>query len=67
MSEAVQALVSAITQGDAIGTEQAFGAAMAEKLGAHIDDMRMNVAQSMFAQVQPAMAEEAVEVPQEAE
>jgi hypothetical protein len=49
MSEAVQNLVHAIAAGDAIETETAFGAAMAEKLSAKMDDMRQAVAQSMFA------------------
>ena len=48
MSEAVQNLVHAIAAGDAVETETAFGAAMAEKLTARMDDMRQAVAQSMF-------------------
>lgn len=53
MNETVQALVSAIAEGDAIATEQAFGAAMAEKLASRIDDLRTNIAQGMFSQMQP--------------
>ena len=55
MSEAVQNLVHAIAAGDAIETETAFGAAMAEKLSAKMDDMRQAVAQSMFAQQEPEL------------
>jgi len=60
MSEAVQNLVHAIAAGDAIETENAFGAAMAEKLTARMDDMRQNLAQSMFASQEPV--EEPTEV-----
>ena len=48
MSETVKQLVTAMLQKDAIGTETAFQSAMAEKISAKLDDMRMNVAQSMF-------------------
>jgi hypothetical protein len=56
MSETVQNLVDAIKSGDAMETEQAFGAAMAEKLGDRLEAMRHSVAQSMFTQAieQPA-------------
>ena len=56
MSETVQALVAAIKDGNAIATEQAFAAAMADKLSGKLDDMRANIAQSMFSQ--PVVAEE---------
>lgn len=59
MSEAVQNLVHAIAAGDALETEAAFGAAMAEKLTAKMEDMRQVVAQSMFNATQ----EVAVEAP----
>ena len=52
MSETVMNLVNAIKAGDAVETENAFAAAMAEKLSAKIDDYRMNIAQSMFQQPQ---------------
>lgn len=42
-------LINAISQGDAVATETAFNAAMAEKISARLDDMRINVAKSMFA------------------
>ena len=48
MSETVKQLVTAMLQKDAMGTETAFQSAMAEKISAKLDDMRMNVAQSMF-------------------
>jgi hypothetical protein len=48
MSEAVKNLVDAIQAKDAIGTEAAFQAAMAEKISARLDSMRQDVAQSMF-------------------
>jgi hypothetical protein len=64
MSDAVQNLVHAIAAGDAIETENAFGAAMAEKLGAKIDDLRQTVAANMFATV---TAEVPAEEPAETE
>jgi hypothetical protein len=48
MSETVKNLVDAIQAKDAIGTEAAFQAAMAEKISARLDSMRQDVAQSMF-------------------
>lgn len=49
-------LINAISQGDAVATENAFNAAMAEKISVKLDDMRVSVAQTMFnkeTQVQP--------------
>ena len=63
MSETVQALVNAIKDGNAIETEQAFAAAMADKLSTKLDDMRANIAASMFNQ--PALAEEEFDLTQE--
>ena len=48
MSETAKQLVQAITSGDALGTETAFQAAMAEKISAKLDDMRSHMAQTMF-------------------
>jgi hypothetical protein len=48
MSKTVKTLVDAIQAKDAIGTEAAFQAAMAEKISARLDSMRQDVAQSMF-------------------
>ena len=41
-------LINAIASGDAVGTENAFNASMAEKISARLDDMRINVAHRMF-------------------
>lgn len=41
-------LISAISSGDAVATENAFNAAMAEKISAKLDDMRTDVAKTMF-------------------
>ena len=60
MSETTLNLIQSIANGDAIETEQAFAAAMAEKLSVKLDDMRMNVAQNMFAS-QEAVAEQGSE------
>ena len=48
MTDTVRELVDAMVKGDALGTEKTFGAAMAEKLSVKLDDMRTNVAQTMF-------------------
>lgn len=62
MSETVKQLVTAMLQKDAMGTETAFQSAMAEKISAKLDDMRMNVAQSMFKTPEAAV-ETTVEEP----
>ena len=49
MTDTVRELVDAMVKGDALGTEKAFGAAMAEKLSSKLDDMRTDVAKNMFA------------------
>ena len=49
MSESVQNLINAIASKNAIETESAFNAAMAEKVSARLEDLRQNIAQSMFA------------------
>lgn len=52
-------LINAIAEGDAVGTESAFNAAMAEKISAKLDDLRVNVAHRMFnVQEEPASTEE---------
>jgi thymidine phosphorylase len=60
MNETVHNLVNAIAAGDALETQNAFAAAMAEKLSTRLDDMRAEVAQSMFAgqETQEEVAEE---------
>ena len=65
MSESVQNLVNAIAAGDALETQNAFAAAMAEKLSTKLEDMRANVAQSMFASQETQ--EEVIETPVETE
>ena len=45
-------LIDALAAGDATGIETTFNAAMAERISAKIDDMRTQVAQSMFAATQ---------------
>jgi hypothetical protein len=52
-----------MVDGNALETEKAFGAAMAEKLSTKLDAMRVNVAQSMFASQEPA--EQNIEAEQE--
>lgn len=54
-------LINAIASGDATQTEAAFGSAMAEKISAKLDDMRVQIAQNMFNAVEPAQAEPAAE------
>lgn len=51
-------LIDAISKGDAVATETAFNAAMAEKISAKLDDMRVSVAQGMFKQPEETVAEE---------
>jgi hypothetical protein len=63
MSETTQNLIQAMVDGNALETEKAFGAAMAEKLSTKLDAMRVGVAQSMFATQEPA--EQTIEVEQE--
>ena len=60
MNETVLALVDAINSGDAIDTENAFAAAMAEKLSVRIDEYRQSVAASMFAQPEEVVEEETI-------
>jgi hypothetical protein len=54
-------LIDAISNGDAVSIENAFNAAMSEKISGRLDDMRVNVAKSMFS---PAEAEQETQ-PQE--
>jgi Mn-dependent DtxR family transcriptional regulator len=51
-------LVSAIINKDATGIETAFNDTMAEKISARLDDMRTDVAQTMFKQEEPEAAVE---------
>lgn len=45
----VKDLIVAIAKGDAMETEAAFNAAMADKIAARLDDKRIEVASNMFA------------------
>jgi len=73
MTDTVRNLVDAMVQGNALETEKAFGAAMAEKLSGKLDDMRTDVAKNMFATEQeevdlaPVEDTEEVEVSDEQE
>jgi hypothetical protein len=51
-------LIQAMANGDALETESAFGSAMAEKLSVKLDDMRANVAKSMFSSQEPVAEQE---------
>jgi len=62
MSETVKQLVTAMLQKDAISTETAFQSAMAEKISAKLDDMRVSVAQSMFKTPEAAVEQPAASV-----
>jgi hypothetical protein len=59
MSETTYNLIQAMANGDALETEQAFGAAMAEKLAVKLDDMRTGIAQNMFNTQEPVAEQEA--------
>jgi thymidine phosphorylase len=63
MSETVQNLVNAIKAGNAMETENAFHAAMQEKLAGNMEDMHQRIAQSMFNQPEEVAQEEQVEEP----
>jgi hypothetical protein len=66
MSDSVKDLIAAIATGNAVDTEQAFNATMAEKISAKLDDMRVSVAQSMFkAQQEEPAVEQETEAPAE--
>jgi hypothetical protein len=67
MSETTYNLIQAMANGDALETEQAFGAAMAEKLAVKLDDMRTGIAQSMFNTQEPVVEQEAETIEQETE
>lgn len=56
MNDNVQNLINAIAEGDAVGTEVSFNAAMADKISARLDTMRQEYAQTMFNS--PEMVEE---------
>jgi hypothetical protein len=56
-------LVTAIINKDATAIESSFNDAMAEKISTRLDDMRGNIAQSMFKSEEPeAVVEEEYEI-----
>jgi hypothetical protein len=58
MNENTLNLINAIAAGDALETENAFNAAMAEKISTKLEDMRAQVAQNMFATQETVVEEE---------
>jgi hypothetical protein len=58
-------LVSAIINKDAVGIETAFNTAMGEKIASRLEDMRTNVAQTMFNTPEEVNIEEPVASEQE--
>lgn len=58
-------LINAIAAGDAVEIENAFNSTMAQKISARIDDMRIDVAQNMFATEETELVEEEVEITEE--
>lgn len=48
MTQSVKDLINAISEGDASTIDAAFNSAMAEKISARMEDMRVQVAQNMF-------------------
>jgi len=54
----IKDLISAIANGDAVAIENGFSAAMSDKLSTILDDMRTDVAQTMFKQEEPTAEEE---------
>jgi hypothetical protein len=56
--EATKNLVDALATGDADGIEVAFNSAMAEKISARLDDMRIDMAKSMFKTPEPTATTE---------
>ena len=63
MSENISNLINAIEVGDAVATEQSFSAAMAEKISAKLDTMRVELAQNMFKSEAEVSSEPVVDSP----
>ena len=53
MNETTMNLINSIKSGDVVNMETSFNAAMAERVSAQMDDMRVKVAQNMFNAVAP--------------
>ena len=49
MTQGVKDLISAIVEGDAASIDAAFNAEMATRVSSKLEDMRVSVAQNMFA------------------
>ena len=49
MSTGVQDLINAIAEGDSVAIEAAFNGEMATRISDRLEDMRIEVAQNMFA------------------
>ena len=67
MSETTTDLINAMVSGNAIDTEAAFNAAMAEKLSGKLDALRQTVAQNMFKTPDEELEVEAEEIDATAE
>lgn len=55
-------LVTAIINKDAVGTETAFNSVMADKISARIEDLRTDMAQSMFNETEIVSEEQIDEI-----
>lgn len=67
MTQGVKDLISAIVEGDAATIDAAFNAEMATRVSSKLEDMRVSVAQNMFATEQTEeVAEEQVDQAEEA-
>jgi hypothetical protein len=53
MNETTMNLINSIKSGDVVNMETSFNAAMAERVSAQMDDMRVKIAQNMFNAVAP--------------
>ena len=61
MTQGVQDLIAAIDSGDSQAIDSAFQAEMATRIASRLEDMKVNVAKSMFATEQQEQPEEAIE------
>ena len=61
MTESVKNLINAISSGDAVETENAFQAAISDKISARLETMKIDIAKGMFAQKDSVDAEPEVE------
>lgn len=61
MTESVKNLINAISSGDAVETENAFQAAISDKISARLETMKIDIAKGMFTQKDSVDAEPEVE------